>query len=177
MFRTVKSKILITAIIMLTILMFAFACYTAISRMKTKQLMVQNYVFSVDKFVQDINKKIIRYEDNVLDLARIGSLFYRTDKSIELTNKTIVKIFENYPDSLGGGIWFEPYKINPSEKRFCVYAFRNKDGNVVIDKEFTTEEYNYLKDNHRYLGILLNNIKYYLKQRKYNRDVIKSHKI
>ncbi len=43
-------------------------------------------------------------------------------------------------------------------------------------EEEYTEEYNYLKDNHRYLGILLNNIKYYLKQRKYHRDVIKSHK-
>ena len=115
MFKTVKSKILITAIIMLTILMSAFACYTVISRMKTKQLMVQNYVFSVDKFVQDINKKIIRYEDNSRDLARIGGLFYRTDKSVELTNQTILKIFENYPESLGGGIWFEPYIVDKSQ--------------------------------------------------------------
>ena len=143
MFRTVKSKILITAIIMLTVLMSAFACYTAVSRMKTKQLMVQNYVFSVDKFVQDINKKIIRYEDNVLDLARIGSLFYRTDKSVELTNKTIVKIFENYPDSLGGGIWFEPYIVDKTQKRICFYAYRNKENKVVLDESFNSEEYDY----------------------------------
>jgi len=44
-------------------------------------------------------------------------------------------------------------------------------------EEEYTEEYNYLKDNHRYLGILINNIKYYLKQKRFNRDVIKSHKI
>ncbi len=143
MFKTVKSKILITAIIMLTILMSAFACYTIISRMKTKQLMVQNYVFSVDKFVQDINKKIIRYEDNVLELARIGGLFYRTDKSVELTNTTIVKIFENYPESLGGGIWFEPYIVDKSQKRVCFYAFRNKENRVVLDESFSSEEYDY----------------------------------
>ena len=143
MFKTVKSKILITAIIMLTILMSAFACYTIVSRMKTKQLMVQNYVFSVDKFVQDINKKIIRYEDNVLELARIGSLFYRTDKSVELTNKTLVKIFENYPDSLGGGIWFEPYVVDKAQKSVCFYAYRNKENNVVLDENFASEEYDY----------------------------------
>jgi len=143
MFKTVKSKILITAIIMLTILMSAFACYTVVSRMKTKQLMVQNYVFSIDKFVQDINKKIIRYEDNVLDLARIGSLFYKTDKSIELTNKTVIKIFENYPDSLGGGIWFEPYIVDKSQKRVCFYAYRNKENQVVLDESFSSEEYDY----------------------------------
>lgn len=143
MFKTVKSKILITAIIMLTILMSAFACYTVISRMKTKQLMVQNYVFSIDKFVQDINKKIIRYEDNSRDLARIGSLFYKTDKSVELTNQTILKIFENYPESLGGGIWFEPYIVDKSQKRVCFYAYRNKENNVVIDESFSSEEYDY----------------------------------
>lgn len=143
MFKTVKSKILITAIIMLTILMSAFACYTVISRMKTKQLMVQNYVFSVDKFVQDINKKIIRYEDNVLDLARIGSLFYKTDKSVELTNKTVIKIFENYPESLGGGIWFEPYIVDKSQKRVCFYAYRNRENQVVLDESFSSEEYDY----------------------------------
>ena len=70
--------------------------------------------------MQDINKKIIRYEDNVLELARIGSLFYKTDKSIELTNATVVKIFENYPESLGGGIWFEPYIVDKSQKRVTV---------------------------------------------------------
>ena len=143
MFKTVKSKILITAILMLTILMSAFVCYTIISRMKTKQLMVQNYVFSVDKFVQDINKKIIRYEDNVLELARIGSLFYKTDKSIELTNATLVKIFENYPESLGGGIWFEPYIVDRSQKRVCFYAYRNKENQVVLDESFSSEEYDY----------------------------------
>lgn len=147
MFKTIKSKILITAIIMLAFLMSAFVCYTTISRMKTKQLMVQNYVFSVDKFVQDINKKIIRYEDNVIELARIGGLFYKTDKSISLTNTTVVKIFENYPDSLGGGIWFEPYIVDKSQKRVCFYAYRNKDNQVILDESFSSEEYDYHNQN------------------------------
>ncbi|MBR6126406.1 SpoIIE family protein phosphatase [bacterium] len=143
MFKTVKSKILITAIIMLAFLMSAFAGYTLVSRMKTKQLMVQNYVFSVDKFVQDINKRIIRYEDNVKELARIGSLFYKTDRSIDLTNKTVVNIFENYPESLGGGIWFEPYIVDKSKKRVCFYAYRNKNNQVVLDESFSSDEYDY----------------------------------
>ena len=147
MFKTVKSKILITAILMLTVLMSAFACYTIISRMKTKQLMVQNYVFSVDKFVQDINQKIIKYEDNSRDLARIGSLFYQTDRSIDLTNKTIVQIFENYPESLGGGIWFEPYVVDKSKKRLCFYAYRDKNKNIILDESFNSEEYNYHNQN------------------------------
>jgi BarA-like signal transduction histidine kinase len=56
MFKTVKSKIIITAVIMLAFLMLAFACHTIISRMKTKQLMVQNYGYSIDTFANELNK-------------------------------------------------------------------------------------------------------------------------
>jgi hypothetical protein len=46
----------------------------------------------------------------------------------------------------------------------------------IYEKEFT-EEYNYLKDNHRYIGLLINNIEYKLAQKKYERAIIKSHKV
>ena len=46
----------------------------------------------------------------------------------------------------------------------------------TYEEEYTTE-YNYLKDNHRYIGILLNNIKYKLSERRHERAVLKSHKI
>ena len=143
MFKTVKSKILITSILMLSLLMLVFACYIGVFRMKAKQQMTQNYSFSINTFVQDINEKIARYEDNARDLALIGSLFYKTDKSIELTNKTVVKIFENYPKSLGGGIWFEPNVVDKTKKRVCFYAYRNKNGQIVLDESFSSEEYNY----------------------------------
>ena len=127
MFKTVRSKVIITAIIMLTFLMFAFACHTIISRMKTKQLMVQNYAYSIDSFAEDINDRVIKTEDNLRDLALIGNLFYRTDRSIELTYGVIARIFENYPGTLGGGIWFKPYIIDKSKKYVCFYAYHDKD--------------------------------------------------
>ena len=94
MFKTVKSKIIITAIIVLAFLMSAFVCYAIISRMKTKQLMVQNYGASINSFVEDINNRIINSEDNLKSLALIGSLYYQTDRSAELTNRVVKRIFE-----------------------------------------------------------------------------------
>ena len=111
MFKTIRAKVIISAIVMLAFLMSAFACHTIISRMKTKQLMVQKYKFSISSFVEEINDGIIKTENNLNGLALIGGLFYRTDRSYELTNRVIKRIFENYPDSLGGGIWFKPYTI------------------------------------------------------------------
>ena len=143
MFKTMKSKILVTAIIMLAFLMFAFACHTIISRMKTKQLMVQNYGFSINTFVEDINDRVIKAEDNLKSLALIGGLFYRTDRSYELTNQVITRIFENYPETLGGGIWFKPYIVNKSQKYTCFYAYRNKNNQIVIDRNFSSKESDY----------------------------------
>ena len=44
-------------------------------------------------------------------------------------------------------------------------------------EEEYTEDYNYLKDNHRYIGLLINNIKYKLKQKRHEKQVLQSHKI
>ena len=143
MLRTIKSKILFLAILMLTVLMFAFACYTLISRMKTKQLMVQNYGDSVNSFVRDLDEEVVKSEDNLKSLALIGELFYRTDKSYSLTNKVVQRIFENYPETLGGGIWFKPYIVDKSKKRVCFYAYRNKDNKIILDDNFEGENYDY----------------------------------
>jgi len=147
MFKTIRAKVIITAIIMLTFLMFAFACHTVISRMKTKQLMVQNYAYSINTFAENINDRVIKAEDNLKSLALIGSLYYRTDRSNELTDKVITRIFENYPDTLGGGIWFKPYIVDKSKKYVCFYAYRDKNNNVVLDKSFSSEEYDYPNQN------------------------------
>ena len=144
MFKTVKSKILAIAIIVLAAIIFVFMAYAYIFENKTKPLLLDYYSRYIEVLKDDINNDIIKLENNSKDLALIGNLFYKTDKNIDLTKDVIIKIFENYPDSLGGGIWFEPYIINKSQKRFCIYAFRNKDGKILIDESFNSEEYNYL---------------------------------
>ena len=143
MFKTVKSRILITAILMLAILMLAFGCHAVISRMKTKQLMVQNYKFSIRSFVEEINDGVLESENNLNGLALIGGLYYRTDRSDKLTDRVITRIFENYPDTLGGGIWFKPYIIDKSKKYVCFYAYRDENNKIVVDRNFATEEYDY----------------------------------
>ncbi len=143
MFKTIKSKILAITILMLAVLLAAFACYGIVFRMKTKQLMLQGYSFSIDKFAYEINEKIIDFENNSEDLALLGNLFYRTDRKPELTKQAVKSIFENYKLSLGGGIWFEPYVVNPKEKRHCYYIYRGKDNILRFDEKFASEEYDY----------------------------------
>ena len=144
MFKTLKSKIIFTSIVMLTVLLSVFIFFAIQSRMFTKQLMVQNYRFSIDAlFVDDINDSIMTLEDNLKSLALIGGLHYRTSRSDELTDEVVIRIFRNYPNTLGGGIWFIPYIFDKSKKYNCFYAYRNKNNKVVIDKNFASAEYDY----------------------------------
>lgn len=144
MFKTVKSKILITAIVMLTLLLSVFAFFAVYSRMNTKQLIIQNYRYDIDaKFVENLHDQILTLENNLRGLALIGGLYYKTDRSDDLTNPVLIKIFNNYPDTLGGGIWFKPYIVDKNTKYKCFYAYRNKDNKVVIDKNFSSAEYDY----------------------------------
>lgn len=143
MFKTVKSKILAIAIAVLTVIIFVFFTFAYTFERHTKPLIFNYYSRFIEVLKDDINDDIIKVESNAKGLALIGSLFYKTDKSVDLTNEVVKKIFDNYPDSLGGGIWFEPYLIDKSKKRFCFYAFRNKDGKVVLDETFNSEEYDY----------------------------------
>ena len=138
-FKTLKSKILAIAIVTLTILLAAFTCYASIFKVKTQQLMQQNYGLSINAFVNKINKNILQIEDNSRELALIGSLFYKTDKDPTLTKQALFKIFESYPHSLGGGIWFEPYVINKNVKRTCFYMYRSKDNKLIYDENFASE--------------------------------------
>ncbi|MBQ3642601.1 SpoIIE family protein phosphatase [bacterium] len=105
--------------------------------------MLKNYSLSINTFVHELDKNILTFEDNARDLALIGSLFYKTDKNTELTKVVIKKIFENYNNSLGGGIWFEPYAFSKERKRLCYYMFRNSNGVLILDGNFESDEYDY----------------------------------
>ena len=143
MFKSLRSKILIVAILMLAFLLSVLAFYAVISRMKTKQLMVQNYKFSISSFVEEINDGVLITQNNLNGLALIGGLYYRTDRNPELTDEVITRIFENYPSSLGGGIWFKPYSVDKNKKYVCFYAYRDKDNKIIMDKNFSSEQYDY----------------------------------
>lgn len=142
MFNTIKSKI--TLISFLTLLALCLLCttFSYLYLKSAKNLIIKGASHSIATLAQNINKEIIRIEDNAKDLALQGEMFYYIDKNRSTAEQVIKDLFGNYEDSLGGGIWFKPYLIQ-GKKYFCIYAFRNKDKKMVIDRQFESEEYNY----------------------------------
>ena len=71
-------------------------------------------------------------------------MFNHIDKNRNMALFTTINIFKNYPNSLGGGIWFEPNIIDPQKRWYCIYVYKNKNNEIVPDEQFETPEYDYL---------------------------------
>ena len=143
-FNTVKSKIVLISAVMLIILSILLSFFAYLYLQNGKSLLLKGFSYHISNFAQKINKDIIRIEDNAKDLALQGAMFNKIDKNKNVALFTTINIFNNYPYSLGGGIWFEPYQIDKTKRLYCLYVYRNKNNEVVPDSEFETEEYNYL---------------------------------
>ncbi len=143
MFNTIKSKITIITVLMLLALCILLSAFSFLYLKTSKNLIIIGCSHSIATLAQNINKEIIRIEDNAKDLALQGEMFYYIDKNRTTAEQVIIDLFENYENSLGGGIWFKPYLLRKDKKYFCIYAYRNKQNKVVIDNQFETEDYNY----------------------------------
>lgn len=145
--NTVKSKIILISALMLVILSVLLSAFAYIYMRSGKTLLLTGYSYRISNFAEEINKDIISIENNAKDLALQGEMFNHIDKNKNMALFTTINIFKNYPDSLGGGIWFEPNIIDPAKRLYCIYVYKNKNNEVVPDEQFETEEYDYLNKN------------------------------
>ena len=144
MFNDIKRQMMAVVISMFLALVTVLCVFSYIFLKNTKDLLIDSYSHSISVFAESINKDVLRIENNSEDLALMGSLFYKAGQDATIAKDALIKIFENYEQSLGGGIWFKPYVVDKNQKRFCIYAYRNADGKVVLDESFNSEEYDYL---------------------------------
>lgn len=145
MFNTIKSKILLLAISVLLVLSLILSGSTYLNFKNDKSLMINGCDFVISTFAEQINKEISKLENNAVDLALMGESYAHNNKNKFFAEQIIKKIFIHYEKSLGGGIWFEPYKVHPDRKLDRIYVYHDANGNVLIDK--TSDHLNYLEES------------------------------
>ncbi|MBR2525873.1 SpoIIE family protein phosphatase [bacterium] len=143
MFNTIKSKINLITMLMLTTLCIVLSLFGFLYLKSGKTLIIKGTSFSISVFAQNINKEITEIENNARDLALHGESYYLNNKNRAIADHLIKDSFRNYENSLGGGIWFKPYYIDKLKRLFCIYAYRNKQNEIIIDNQFNSEEYDY----------------------------------
>jgi diguanylate cyclase (GGDEF)-like protein len=85
-------------------------------------------------------------EKNARELAALGEMFYRLrrlrqDDALQAELATAVsKKIQNFPETFGGGLWYEPYAYQADSQYFSAYAYWKKN-QVVLDRNEAGAEY------------------------------------
>ncbi len=147
MLKTIRANIILLIVLMLFVSLCGLGLFTYKYYRDETELTTKYYVALTELEAKKIDVEILRTEKNARDLALMGELYYKFEKDRNVAIETMREVFENYPKSLGGGIWFKPHLMFPNERLSCIYTFRNKNNQIVVDKAYETEEYNYLNQN------------------------------
>ncbi len=109
-----------------------------------KRLQVADCRSAVDFQAERINKNIRELQERARSLALCAFGYYNAPvKDRELAEIEVQSHFTEGSVAVGGGIWFEPGKIEPGQRLWCIYSF-NDGMDVLIAKSFESEQYNYL---------------------------------
>ena len=142
---SVRLKISIIVIGFFSLIVAAFAVYSVDTTGNYRQLRTEEVLKTVAFESERVRRVIAEMERNAVDLALAGRQFYFASKhSEELGISVSVENFSAFTSAVGGGIWFEPYVLDPGKRRECYYAFFDKGTNAVRhDPDFESEEYDY----------------------------------
>lgn len=88
-------------------------------------------------------------EHKAVELATSGELFYilkqnAPTENIEPALKSfLIESFSHFPESIGGGLWYEPHVFDKQKIHYGPYAFWNKDKNIEFTWDLSSAAYNY----------------------------------
>jgi hypothetical protein len=146
----------------------AFVIYSMSATENYESLRKEEVSKTVAYESERVQRVIAEMERNAIDLALAGYQFYLSGNHSDSVGASVsIENFRAFGSSLngeiwyeknrermrtpspksavGGGIWFEPYVLNPDKKRVCYYAFYDPDiKDVRHETEFETENYDYL---------------------------------
>ena len=153
MFTTIKSKILVLIFALLCVLTFILSGVSLYTFHHSKELIIAGNNSSITAFEGQLNKEILALKNNAMDLALIGEAYYQYGKNRDMADNLVKNLIQNYPNSLGGGIWFKPYIVSKDKKWNCIYAFWNQEKQVELLPSLEGEKFNY-PNQHWYLEIM-----------------------
>ena len=100
---------------------------------------------------EEIQKKLLKHQQITQSLSKTVEAFYNTineDDYINLLKNTVL----TNEETLGIGVWYEPYKFNNNKKFFGPYAFR-ENGNAKYTADYSKDDSNYNQEEWYKIGV------------------------
>ncbi len=146
--RSIRAKIFLVVISFLLIMSFAFSFYAVNTTTNYRKLRINELAATVQYKSERINTYITEMEQDALSLANAGSVFYLyTDRSQKIGNTIVLNNIRTFPTAAGGGIWFDPYRLDPSLKAVSFYACRSNSSIPMLDSHYSMEITSYLQQS------------------------------
>ena len=144
---SIKSKIaFITFMLLFTLGLIVIS--TAIAAFyHDKELLIASNNASITAFEGEINREITELEKNALDLALIGEIYFQKSRQQPTGEFFVKELLKNYPNTMGNGLWFEPFKINVNRKATCIHALWNEKGEIGLLPSCVRGDYDYFQRN------------------------------
>ena len=143
--RSIRAKIFLVVISFLLIMSFAFSFYAVNTTTNYRKLRINELAATVQYKSERINTYITEMEQDALSLANAASVFYLyTDRRENIGNTIVLNNIHTFPTAAGGGIWFEPFRLDPARRFACFYACYNHQQKLALDTHYDTPRYNYL---------------------------------
>ncbi len=140
--RTIRAKIMV---LLLPIIILSMLLLTTISYETSKNLINneidQKMNYKIDQTITSIDNTLYKHKRIAETLA----------KTVEVTGNQMDRaqyetILKSYiavnDDTLGAGVWYEPYLYNAEERYFGPYAYRDS-GNIVYTEDYNDPKYDY----------------------------------
>ena len=147
MFKSIKSRIVAVACSLLLALCLVVTSAAVIAFFRDKELIIAANNLSITAFEGQMNAEIAELEKNALDLALMGDIYYQKGKQQPIGEFLTKGILRNYPNSMGNGIYFLPYKINPEHKIGCIHAVWDEKEKISLLPSCVNHTFDYFKQN------------------------------
>ena len=147
MLNSIKSKVVVLTFSLLIMLglVVTGAAVTAFYRDKEQVIAANNA--AIQAFEGQINREIAELEKNALDLALMGEVYFQEGKQPAIGNFMTAQILRNYPNSMGNGIYFTPYRIRADQKISCIHAVWDEGKTVSMLPSCVNSTFNYFGQN------------------------------
>ena len=146
MLASIKSKIVVLTVVLLLVLSVIVTGAAVTAFYRDKELIIEGNNAAITAFEGQMNTEIAELEKNALDLAVMGNIYYQQGKQQALGEFFTREILKNYPNSMGNGIWFEPYQVSENKKAVCIHALW-QNGKIDMLPSCVRGDYNYFDRN------------------------------
>ncbi|MBU3199133.1 methyl-accepting chemotaxis protein [Clostridium estertheticum] len=140
--KSIKTLILIS---ILPVVLIALAIIGVFSIYTSKKLITTEIQNRMEHQLQEninlIDKDMQKHSQIAVDIAKVIGT-----SRLELNKSTIIEtqkeVLSTNKDTLGVGVWFEPYKYKKDIKYFGPYAYK-ETGTSKVTEDYATQQYNY----------------------------------